>query len=679
MFQSILSKRSLSSRPAGSRQWSSNWIFIALLLLTTALAAALRLYRLGAKGLWADEIFTAIFASADNDLAAVAQQPLSAPIPAPPLWFFITHFFIKALGNGETAVRLPSVIAGILGIVASYKVGETLFGRTIGLISALLLAVSPFHLRYSQEGRCYASVVLFSLLSLYFLHRGVNSDEKKWWIGFTISTLVNLYTHLTAFLVLAVEILYAGLLLTRHLVATKRAGDALCLRATFALPLLISLSFITLCYVPMVPYLLTGIQGPRGLGNSSNIPGLRLSVKYFLTLFGDFGAGAGISLSLYMAAFLQGLINAVRKRGQQGLLILLWTATPFATVLFLRPKHWFVPKYVIFILPVYLMTVSAGITYLARSIALFLSSWNPHRLSKLLPVLSLVSLVGLFSVMGMSALEQVYAQQQGRWREIGQFFANNKQPEDAVASFPISSVLLTMPGREIMAYYGPRDVIELGSRDQLEDLLANHRRVWIVKPGGWADPDSEFRTSWLADLSYLELPLGDEALVLYTGKDQTRLALLEEAKHFTNLTAEAHGSIGEAYGSMRMWEEALAAYARAAEMEPERGIWHYYLATLYEEQGDSDAALLEYQKSIRLQPEISGFHAALGDFYRRSGLTDDAISQYRQAIRLYTSQNRIAENSEYVRSWSNVLRELEMVAERAEVTNDTLRLDLPTR
>jgi tetratricopeptide (TPR) repeat protein len=680
MFPTIFLNRFSQLRRSGGRQWSSNWIFIALLLLTTALAAVLRLYRLDVRGLWADEIFTAIFASAENDLATVAQRPLSAPIPAPPLWFFITHFFIKALGNNEIAVRLPSVIAGVLGILASYKVGETLFGRVIGLISALLLAVSPFNLRYSQEGRCYAGVVFFSLLTLYFLHRGMNSDEKRWWVGFTIATVVNLYTHLTAFLVLAVEILYASLLMIHDLLVARRATCAKNLTHTSVWPALASLCTIAACYVPMVSYLLTGIQGPRGLGNSSNIPGLRLSVRSFLTLFGDFGAGAGIPLSLYMAAFLQGLINAVRKQGRQGLLILLWTAAPFAIVLFLHPKHWFVPKYVISILPIYLMTVSAGITCLARSIALFLSSWNPHRLSKLLPALSLVSLAALYSVLAVLALGQVYAQQQGRWREIGQFFANNRQPEDAVASFPISSVLLTMPGREIMAYYGPRDLIEVGSRDQLEDLLAYHRRVWIVIPGQWAEPLSEFRSSLLVGQPYLKLSIRDEASVLYTGKDQTLLSLLEEAEHFTNLTAETHGSIGEAYGSMRMWEEALAAYIRSVEMEPDRSIWHYYLGTLYERTGQRDRALAEYERAVHLQPEIPGFHAALGDFYRQAGRADEAILEYRQAIRLYTSQNRGAENSKYVRSWNNIIHEIETSVERAGARDNAFfRLNPSTR
>ena len=56
---------------------------------------------------------------------------------------------------------------------------------------------------------------------------------------------------------------------------------------------------------------------------------------------------------------------------------------------------------------------------------------------------------------------------------------------------------------------------------------------------------------------------------------------------------------------------------------------------------------------------------------RRAGsLNDKAISHYKQAIRLYTCQNRGAENSEYVRSWSNMIRELEMSAERAGVVDN---------
>lgn len=616
MLQSIFSKRFPPFKSSDGQRLSSNWIVIALLLITI-LATALRLYRLEAKGLWVDEIFTAIFASADNDLAAVARGPLSSPVPTPPLWFFITHFFVKVLGSSDAVVRLPSVVAGVLGLLALYKVGEVLFDQTIGLISALLLAVSPAHLHFSQEARFYPGVVLFSLLTLYFLYRGVNSNEKKWWAGFTIATLANLYTHLTGFFVLAIEILYACLLLMHDRVAARRAGATRRLSDTFALPLLISLGVIIAGYAPMMPYLLVGMQGPRGLGNPGDIDGLDLSARYFLSLFGDFGAGAGIALSLYVAAFLWGLINTIPKQRRQGLLVLLWTVVPFALVLLLRPKHWFAAKYVIFILPLYLVTVSLGIIHVAKSVALFLSQWNVLRSPRFLPTLSLVSLVAIYGLMSISGLDEAYAWQNDRWKSMGQLLTCNMQPEDAVVPVPL--VMLTMSAQDVMAYYGPTseeaDVVTVGSRSQMEDILANHRRVWIVVDR-IADLDkSREIVEWLAPQPYVELSVGSEAKVLYTGKDQTQLALLGEAKRFTNLTAEAHGSIAEVYRSLGMRQEAQAAYAQAATLEPDQSIWRHKLATLYEEQGQHDEALTEYQQATHPQPEMSDFHTLFGDSY----------------------------------------------------------------
>jgi hypothetical protein len=578
MLRSIFPERFLLPRPPGVRQRSSNWIAIVLLLLTTALAAALRLYRLDAKGLWVDEIFTAVFASADNDLAAVARGPLSSPVPTPPLWFLITHLFTKALGSSDAVVRLPSVIAGVLGILAVYKVGEALFDRTIGLISAFLLAVSPAHLHFSQEARFYAGIVLFSLLSLYFLYRGVNSGERKWWVGFAMATLVNLYTHLTAFLVLAVEILYACLLLVHHLVTNKETGPVCHCEERFLrrsnpqmqegrlprgvypevrrarndtvprteihlLPLLLSLVVITVCYAPMVPHIIRGIQGSRGLGNPDQIQGLDLSAGYFLSLLGSFGAGSGIALSLYVAAFLWGLIKANDKRWRRELLILLWAVVPFVVVLLLRPKHWFAAKYVVFILPLYLTTVSVGIAYVAKSAALFLSQWNVLRPPWRLQTLSLVSLVVIYGLMSIAGLDDAYAWQSDRWKSIGQLLTNNVQSRDAVVPLPLT--LLTMPVEDIMAYYGPKPeeahVIVVDNPSQMEDVLANHRRVWIV-----IDRRTDFSKSgevleWLELQPHVELAIGDGTKVLYTGKDQTQLTLLEEAKRFTNLRLEVGG------------------------------------------------------------------------------------------------------------------------------------------
>ena len=75
--------------------------------------------------------------------------------------------FIKVLGLNEFAVRLPSAIFGILGVLGIYLLTKSLYltpnpppnlgegepirvGEVPGLLSALLLAISPWHLHFSR-------------------------------------------------------------------------------------------------------------------------------------------------------------------------------------------------------------------------------------------------------------------------------------------------------------------------------------------------------------------------------------------------------------------------------------------------------------------------------------------------------------------------------------------------
>jgi len=655
------------------RQWVGERIAVRrlstwLLVLITFLAAGLRFYHLGTKGLWVDEIFTATFASADNDWITVAQRALSTPIPTPPLWFWITHLFLKFLGSSDAVVRSPSAVAGVLGVLAIYKVGARLFDRTTGLLSAFLLAVSPVHVYFSREARFYAAVVLFSLLSLYFLHQGIHSGGKRWWVGFTAATLANLYIHLTAFLVLAPEVAYVVVVLVGEGWAARTAKRPWRLRSTFALPLFISLGVIALCYLPMVPYLLIGAGGPRGLGNPEAVRGFDLSVRYFLLLFSLFGAGVGIPLSLYLAAFLWGLATTMSRRCQQAMLILLWVCVPFLVVLLLRPKHWFAPKYVISILPLYLITVSWGLTDIATSVAFSLGE-RTGRSPQLLQTLTLAGLVLICGWMSIPGLRESHTWQRDRWLWVAQVLNDNAHPEDAIALVPLR--ILTMPGPEVLAYYGPdpaeMDVVTVRTRAQLEALVATHRRVWLVALGGWMAPgDPDVQQLLPPETPYVELSLGESTKVLYVGEGQTRLALLEEAEHFAHLPPQAYASIAEAYRSMGLLEKALAVYTRAAAQEPERGIWRYRQAALYEQLGDPARALAAYQAAIRLEPEVSGFHAGLGDFYLRTGRPDLAIASYRTAIALYVRQNPGAERSPYVLAWQEALhRAREAAARRA--------------
>ena len=151
----------------GSRRLSRlSWTTTGLLICILLLSVWLGLYGLDAKGLWQDEIFTAAIASTGNSLSEVVSIPLyNTALPAPPLFFLITHFFLY-IGDNDFFLRFPAMAFGVLGVAATCALGRRLFGRAEGLVAALLLTLAPFHLRYSQDARFYTLLVVLSLLSL---------------------------------------------------------------------------------------------------------------------------------------------------------------------------------------------------------------------------------------------------------------------------------------------------------------------------------------------------------------------------------------------------------------------------------------------------------------------------------------------------------------------------------
>ncbi len=72
------------------------------------------------------------------------------------------HGVLQVFGDSEVALRLPSAVAGICTIpLLGLLTEEITKSRTTAAIAALLLAVNPLHLWYSQEARPYAVLLLF--------------------------------------------------------------------------------------------------------------------------------------------------------------------------------------------------------------------------------------------------------------------------------------------------------------------------------------------------------------------------------------------------------------------------------------------------------------------------------------------------------------------------------------
>lgn len=129
------------------------------LLLIFGLALLLRAPSVGTKSLWLDEAYS-VFQAEREELA----EPVFVEGPHPPLYYVMLHYWVRIAGNGEAAVRLPSVAASVAGIGLLYLLARTLAGRTVALLAAALLALSPLDVWYAQEARMHIFVTFFALL-----------------------------------------------------------------------------------------------------------------------------------------------------------------------------------------------------------------------------------------------------------------------------------------------------------------------------------------------------------------------------------------------------------------------------------------------------------------------------------------------------------------------------------
>ena len=113
----------------------------------------------------------------------------------PPLHNLILHITIALFGDSELALRAPSALFGIATVGLIGMLGTVLWGRTTGLLAALFLAMSGYHVWYSTEARMYS---LFAFTSTLFVYMVVQLACRPKWTtvaGCAAAGTALLYTH----------------------------------------------------------------------------------------------------------------------------------------------------------------------------------------------------------------------------------------------------------------------------------------------------------------------------------------------------------------------------------------------------------------------------------------------------------------------------------------------------
>lgn len=112
-----------------------------------------------------------------------------------PVLIYSTVPFIAVFGLNEFSVRLVSAIYGILAVLMMYFVGKEYFNERIGLWSALILAISPWHVHFSRVGFQLITTVFWLLFSLYFLKKSFR--KVSYFVLFAVGMICTFFTYST--------------------------------------------------------------------------------------------------------------------------------------------------------------------------------------------------------------------------------------------------------------------------------------------------------------------------------------------------------------------------------------------------------------------------------------------------------------------------------------------------
>ncbi len=151
---------------------TSPWV--CRLAVALVLGAALALRFVTESDLWFDEALS----------VHIAQLPLAElgdalrQDGAPPLYYALLHFWMEVFGSGDVAVRGLSAAFSIGALPLAYFAGRRVGGRIAAWGAVLVLASSPFAIRFATETRMYA-LVMFLMLGGYLAFRRA-LDAPTW-------------------------------------------------------------------------------------------------------------------------------------------------------------------------------------------------------------------------------------------------------------------------------------------------------------------------------------------------------------------------------------------------------------------------------------------------------------------------------------------------------------------
>ena len=193
------------------------------------------------SGLWLDEALTV-------DIARLPLHEIPNALKhdgAPPLYYYLLHFWIVLFGQSNDAVRALSGVFAVLTLPVGWLCGRRLGGRALAWTMLVLLASAPFAVYYATESRMYSLVILLTGCGYLALARAVSRPRAGNLIAVAVVAAALLYSQYWSIYLVGL----VGIWLIASVVRTRRHGHP----EAAPWPGLIALAVGCLLFVPWVP------------------------------------------------------------------------------------------------------------------------------------------------------------------------------------------------------------------------------------------------------------------------------------------------------------------------------------------------------------------------------------------------------------------------------------------
>jgi 4-amino-4-deoxy-L-arabinose transferase-like glycosyltransferase len=480
-----------------------------LLGLIICLAFGLRLFRLNYQELRGDEAFDALFSA--QPVSEILIQ-LQTHQPYPPLFHMGLHFWLDSVGQSETMQRLPALVAGVLLIPLIYQLAAMTVGSTTGLLAAALAAINPFLIWHAQDGRMYSLLAMLATASVWLGLR-LLTERATWKAGlaYWIVTALAMLTHYFAWFLLLAENLAAVLVIWKENWERSRLARWFVWQLALALVLI---AWIAFAFGMLAGHRSTWIPAYSPLAM------VQRSLTAFsvgTTLPSPVALAFSIAFGLLfvLGCLYPSMPDARPFRFSGRILLLVFAGIPLLATMFLsirRPA--FDEKYLISMVPVFLILVAHGVHFLGAK-------------AKLVAV---VASVLILASAGWSLYNYFFGTTYAKspnWRPLVEAIESRAQAGDVIIhNYPDPGLDYYYDG-ELPQYLLPRSTGEARRRTErtLTNLAADYGRVWFIPASGTAWDTEDIVAPWLADHADLveEYSFGSLRLQLY----ETPVSFLE--------------------------------------------------------------------------------------------------------------------------------------------------------